>query len=106
MLNTSNYTDAFMASVFDVKSGFVDELTFDVKSFDRLGNYIKHTMILQVSLTDYPTSTPASIPVIFNYRECSPLDFAFNFADSLPNGNTTIELKVGSTHADIDIKAI
>ena len=98
---TNNYTDAFMVFAPTVNTALVDDLRFDVKSDASLGNYVVYSMTLTAKLKNYPSSTPASIPVVFNYRECRPTDFSFNLASVLPGDGSTVEIFTGNTHADI-----
>lgn len=54
-------------------------------------------MSLTASLENYPTSTPAVIPVTFYYRECFPFNFEFNVISEV------VEVYAGETAEDIDV---
>ena len=68
--------DRYLTFSPTLNSGAVDTLAFGLHS-EATGSFIPYRMALIVSLKDYPTATSAIIPVIFNYRECSPFDFRF-----------------------------
>lgn len=74
---TSNYTDAFMDFTPTVNTDAKDDLTFKVVSF-ATGDYVSYEMVLTVSLVDYPTATPAMLPLFLNYRECAPFGFDYD----------------------------
>ena len=81
-----------------INSGLVDQMAFNIKS-QASGTYTTYDMKMTVSLKNYPNSTPAIIPLVFNYRECVPFDF--NFAEELKDAY--YEFHVGDTYPDIDL---
>ena len=54
-----------------------DEFTF-VLDQDPTGNkLVLVDLILRVKLDDYPTATPAFLPITVSYRECEIEEFSF-----------------------------
>ena len=74
---------------------------FNVDSFNQLlisektGTTLSDTMLVRMSLVDYPSSTPAEFTVKLTYRECFPLDFSGPEIDD-------VKMKVGEQGPEID----
>ena len=52
-----------------------DDFSMKLSSFQS-GTVLKKSTVLKISLTRYPSATPAFFPIELEYRECFPADFS------------------------------
>lgn len=96
LTGTNKYTDQYLVFKSVSVADNADVLKFIAQSYST-GKIIMYDMFLTAKLVNFPTSTPAVIPVTFNYRECYPFNFEFKLDTDL------VEIYAEETSPDLDV---